>query len=128
MLMLPPSVRIYMATQPVSMNKSFDGLLSLIEYEMKIAVDPFSGHLFVFRNRRGDRIKILFWDRGGFWIFYKRLERGTFKLPSAPGDHVQIEAGELALLLEGIDLAGARRRARFVPRAASQQAEQPPSS
>jgi transposase len=114
--MLPPSVRIYMATKPVNMNKSFDGLLALIEYALNVDASPFSGHLFVFRNRRGDKVKILFWDRGGFWIFYKRLERGTFKLPSAAGDNVQIEAGELALLLEGIDLAGARRRARFVPR------------
>lgn len=116
MLILPPSVKIYMATRPVNMNKSFDGLMALVEYELGVEASPFSGHLFVFRNRRGDKVKILFWDRGGFWLFYKRLEKGTFKLPSAPGDHVEIEAGELALLLEGIDLVGARRRARFVPR------------
>lgn len=116
MLILPPSVRIYMATKPVNMNKSFDGLMSLIEYGMGLDVSPFSGHLFVFRNRRGDKIKLMFWDRGGFWILYKRLEKGTFKLPDAPGASVKVEAGELALLLEGIDLAGSRRRARFVPR------------
>lgn len=114
--MLPPSTRIYMAVRPADMRKSFDGLLALVELDFGEELDPFSGHLFVFRNRRGDRVKILFWDRSGFWIFYKRLEKGTFKLPVATGSHVEIEAGELALLLEGIDLAGARRRARWVPR------------
>lgn len=109
--MLPPSVRVYVATRPADMRRSFDGLLALIEQYVR--EDPFSGHLFVFRGRRGDRVKILFWDRDGFWILYKRLEKGTFRFPSGPGERVEMEAADLALLLEGIDLAGARRRTRF---------------
>lgn len=116
MLLIPPAVHIYIATQPVDMRRSFDGLLALIERQLGPAFDPFSGHLFVFRSRRGDRVKILFWDRGGFWILYRRLEKGTFKFPTRDGVAVQIESGDLALLLEGIDLAGARRRPRFTPR------------
>lgn len=114
MLMLPPAVRVYVATRPADLRCSFDGLVAAAR--QWIQVDPFSGHLFVFRNRRADRVKLLFWDRSGFWIFYKRLERGTFRFPPA-GDaaSVEIEAQELALILEGIDLAGARRRRRWAP-------------
>jgi transposase len=81
--------------------------------------DPRSGHLFVFRNRQGDRAKILYWDRSGYCLFYKRLEKGTFHFPSASGCRAEVEAGELMLLLEGIDLQGAKRRKRFVPAASS---------
>ena len=114
MLMLPPSVRIFIATKPADMRRSFDGLVAMVEQILQ--EDPFSGHIFLFRNRRGDRVKILWWDRSGFWIYYKRLEKGTFKLPRAESASIQIEASELTLLLEGIDLAGSRRRPRFVPR------------
>lgn len=117
MLLMPPAVKIYMATKPVDMRRSFDGLLAIVEREFGRQFDPFAGHLFVFRNRRGDSVKILFWDRGGFWILYRRLEKGTFKLPAGEGTAVEVDAGDLALLLEGIDLAGARRRSRFEPRA-----------
>ena len=114
MLMLPPSVRIYLATQPADMRCAFDGLMARVQYILE--ADPFSGHLFVFHNKRRDRVKILFWDRSGFCLWYKRLEKGTFKFPEGHGESLQVEAAELALLLEGIDLRGARRRPRWRPR------------
>ena len=111
MLMLPPSVRIYLGTEPADMRWGIDGLMRRVQSILE--QDPFSGHLFVFRNRRGDRAKILFWDRSGFCLWYKRLEKGTFRFPDGAGTNVEVEAAELALLLEGIDLRGARRRPRW---------------
>lgn len=113
MLSLPPSVKVYVASAPVDMRRSFDGLSALVREAM--GADPFSGHLFVFHGRSGDRAKILFWDRSGFVLWYKRLEEGKFRFPSGDAASVEIEAAELALLLEGIDLAGAKRRKRWVP-------------
>ena len=114
MLMLPPSVSVYLATEPADMRCAFDGLTARVTSILE--ADPFSGHLFVFRNRRGDRVKILFWDRSGFCLWYKRLEKGTFHFPSAEAASVEVEAAELALLLEGIDLGTARRRPRWQPK------------
>lgn len=111
MLMLPPSVRVFLAAEPADMRCAFDGLTARVQSLLE--QDPFSGHLFVFRNKRGDRVKILFWDRSGFCLWYKRLEKGTFRFPEATGSSVEVEAAELALLLEGIDLRGARRRPRW---------------
>ena len=111
MLNLPPSVKIYVATGPTDMRKSFNGLS--ISVESILEQDPFSGHLFVFRNRRGDRVKILYWDRSGFCIWYKLLEKGTFCLPPARGTYLEMTAADLALILEGIDLTGAKRQKRF---------------
>ncbi|MHC5040503.1 MAG: IS66 family insertion sequence element accessory protein TnpB [Planctomycetota bacterium] len=116
MWMIPPTVRIFVSTRPADMRWAFDRLAA--QARDFLGRDPFSGHLFVFRNRRGDRVKILYWDRTGFCLWYKRLEQGVFHLPEAGGSSVEVEAPELALLLEGIDLAGARRRKRFVPRQA----------
>ncbi len=116
MWMIPPSVRIFLATEPADMRRSFDGLAAMVRDFLK--GDPLSGHLFVFRNRRRDRVKILYWDRSGFCIWYKRLEQGVFRFPLSGKSSVEVEAPELALLLEGIDLAGARRRRRFSPRRA----------
>ena len=79
----------------------------------RIDQDPLSGHLFVFRNRRRDRIKILYWDRDGFAIWYKRLEKGTFRFPEAKDGHVEVTPAEIAAVLEGIDLSRARRLPRF---------------
>jgi transposase len=117
-LTLPPAVRIFVAVEPVDMRRGFDGLSAAVR-EILLH-DPLSGHLFAFRNRRGDRLKVLFWDRSGYCLFYKRLERGTFHLPVAEGraTHVEMEAAELALMLEGIDLRGAKRRPRWEPRRA----------
>ena len=110
--MLPPSVRIFVASGPVDLRRSFDGLAAWTREQLQ--GDPFSGHLFVFRNRRGDRVKILYWDRSGFCLFYKRLEQGVFRLPGSREGCVELEWAELALLLEGIDLAGCRRRSRWL--------------
>jgi len=116
MLTLPPSVRVYVATAPCDMRKQFDGIANLVRDAL--GQDPRSGHLFVVFNRRGDHARILFWDRSGFCLVSKRLERGHFRLPweqPAQGPHIEMEAAELALILEGIDLRGARRRARWSP-------------
>jgi transposase len=111
MLMLPPSVRVHLATAPADMRCAFDGLTARVQGVLE--QDPFSGHLFVFRNKRRDRVKILFWDRSGFCLWYKRLEKGTFRFPEASGESIEVEAAELALMLEGIDLRGAHRRPRW---------------
>jgi transposase len=119
MLTLPPSVRIYVAARPVDARKSFDGLAALVESEF--GVEPLSGHLFVFLNRRGHVAQLLFWDRNGFCILKKRLEAGTFSLARQVQEgspHVEIDSGELALMLEGIELRGATRRKRYVHQAA----------
>jgi transposase len=108
---LSAAVRVYLATEPADMRKSFDGLAALASGSM--ALDPLSGHLFVFINRRRDRIKILYWDRDGLAVWAKRLERGTFRLPAAGADRVEMTTAELAALLAGIDLNTARRRARY---------------
>ena len=119
MLSLPPTVRIYLCAEPVDLRRGFDGLAAATRQLLR--ADPLSGHLFCFVNRRRDRAKILVWDRSGFWLLYKRLERGRFALPrpAEGARHVELEATELALLLEGIDLAGARRRPRWEPLIAS---------
>ena len=114
MLMPPPSVRVFVASVPVDLRRSFDSLAACTQELLE--QDPLSGHLFVFRNRPGDRVKILYWDRTGYCLWYKRLEKGTFRLPSGPRG-IEISAAELVLLLEGIDLADARRRLRFERRA-----------
>jgi transposase len=110
--MLPPSVRIFVASQPVDLRQSFDRLAACTKEQL--GGDAFSGHLFVFRNRRGDRVKILYWDRSGFCLWYKRLEQGVFRLPSGGPACVELEWPELALLLEGIDLEGSQRRPRWL--------------
>ncbi len=111
MLSLPPSVHIYVAAEPVDLRNGFDGLTGLTR--RIIREDPFSGHLFVFINRRANRAKILVWEDSGFWLLYKRLEKGCFKRPrpaDAGSKHVRMDATELAIMLEGIDLRGSTRR------------------
>jgi transposase len=114
MLTLPSSVRIYVAAEPVDLRRGFDGLAATTRSVM--GVDPLSGHVFVFLNRRRNRVKLLVWDRTGYVLLYKRLERGTFEIPTVPlpgNRHVEMDAGELGLMLEGLDLRGARRRKRW---------------
>jgi transposase len=112
MLSLPPAVGIWVSTQPADLRKSFDGLAVLVE--QWLAADPLSGHVFVFRNKAGDRVKLLVWDGDGYVIYYKRLEEGTFRFPMA-GDQasVAIRAADLLMLLDGVDLASVRRRPRY---------------
>jgi transposase len=119
MLSLPLPVRILVCTKHADMRRSFDGLAALVrEY---LGADPLSGHLFVFRNRRGDRVKLLYWDEDGYAIWYKRLEEGVFAFPDANhrrgapvGEHgLPMRAADLAMLLDGVDLASVRRSKRY---------------
>ena len=112
MLSPPSALRIFLAAEPADMRKGFDGLAQLVRE--RIAEEPLSGHLFVFRNRRRDRIKILYWDRDGFAIWMKRLEKGVFRFPEAKNGRVEVTPAEMAAVLEGIDLSRARRLPRFV--------------
>jgi transposase len=109
--------QIYLCTQPADMRKGFDSLAALVkEY---LGHDPLSRNLFLFVGRNKDRIKILQWDGDGFLLWYKRLEEGTFRLPSAKNTanvaSLELKASELAMLLEGIDLVSIKRRKRFTP-------------
>lgn len=111
---LPSGVRVYIANEPTDMRKSYDGLSAIVQH--RFDRDPFDGDVFAFFNRRRDRVKILFWDRNGFWIAMKRLERGTFDSWRPRGDdetHVEIERAQLVMLLEGIDLKKAKFRRHF---------------
>ena len=130
MLSISRTTRVFLATAPTDMRKGFDGLFALVENVIR--EDPFSGHLFVFRNRKRDRLKVLWWDRDGLAIFYKRLESGSYQFPMDAGVKVsvvksavsntdgtaaaarcEIQSDELALLLEGIDLGSVKRRQRY---------------
>ena len=108
---LSAAVRVYLAKEPADMRKSFDGLSALVAGPL--ALDPLSGHLFVFLNKRRDRIKILYWDRDGLAVWAKRLERGTFRVPITTAGRVEMTTADLAALLAGIDLNTARRRHRY---------------
>ncbi|MGD8940626.1 MAG: IS66 family insertion sequence element accessory protein TnpB [Gammaproteobacteria bacterium] len=107
MIQLPQDVKIYMAVQPVTMRKSFDGLAVLVQEVLKH--NPLSSHIFVFRNKAADKIKLLWWDRNGFSIYYKRLERGRFKFPKLNKSSITLTQQELELLLDGIDISKLKR-------------------
>ncbi len=112
MILLPPTVRAFLCTRPTDMRKGFDGLSGLVQ--SCFGQDLLSGHLFLFVNRRGDRLKVLYFDRDGLALWYKRLEAGTFQMPAPAGpDGLELEPAQLAMILSGIDLKTARRRKRF---------------
>lgn len=113
MLTFPSGVRLYLATAPTDLRKSFDGLSALVESELRLS--PLRGDLFIFLNRRATQIRILFWDRDGYCVLSKRLEQGTFRRMRTEegGAGVEIDAGEFAMLLEGIDAKQVRRRKRY---------------
>lgn len=113
MLTFPSGVRLFVATGPTDLRKSYNGLSTLVEGAF--GRPSTSGDLFIFLNRRGTQVRMLFWDRDGYCILMKRLERGTFRrVKSEDGAmHVEIDAGELAMLLEGIDARSVRRRKRY---------------
>lgn len=116
MLTLPPTVRIFVAAEAVDLRRGFDGLAAATRHILR--QNPLSGHLFCFVNRRRNRIKILLWQPSGFVLLYKRLERGRLRFPlqPAPGQrHIEMSATDLALMMEGIDLRGARRRPQWAP-------------
>ena len=116
MILLPTTLRAFLCTKPVDMRKGFDGLSGLVQ--SCFDQDLLSGHLFLFVNRRGDRLKVLYFDRDGLALWSKRLEAGTFQVPPADGkEGIELEPAQLAMILSGIDLSTARRRKRF--RAAS---------
>ena len=115
MLTLPPSTRIYMATARIDGRKGIDALANHVRNEFHR--DPFDGHLFVFFSRRADRARLLHWDHNGYVLILKRLEKGTFHVPAVPAEGTcqTVEAADLMLILQGIDLSGARRRPRWDP-------------
>jgi transposase len=118
-LTLPPSVRIWLASEPVDLRKGFDGLSAIIRHQWQ--KDLFAGHLFVFLGKRRDRCKVILWERGGLAIYYKRLERGRFHAPRlSPGaNHVEMDATALAMLLDGIDVRTVRRARHWQPSSAA---------
>ena len=118
MLSLALPGRVFLCTLPTDMRKGFDTLACLVQQEL--GQDPLTGDLFVFRSRRGDRLKLLWWDEDGYALWYKRLEEGSFVLPAADGrrppvgDHgLVLRPAELAMLLDGIDLGNVKRQKRY---------------
>jgi len=115
-ILLPRSVKIYAGTAPVNLRKSFEGLSN--EVRTVLAADPITGHVFLFLNRRRTQVKLLLWTRGGFTIVHKRLERGRFTFPArvtANTARVEIDAHEVAMLLEGLEPSTTRSAARWSP-------------
>jgi transposase len=113
MLSLSPTVRILLCAEPADLRKSFDGLSAVVR--QALGDDPLSGHWFVFKNRKGDRLKILAWEEDGWCLWYKRLEQGVFRFPAANGGppRVEVRAAELAMLLDGVVLEKVQRRKRY---------------
>jgi transposase len=111
MITVPSSTRIFLCVTPVDMRKSFDSLAGLVRDHL--GENPLSGHLFVFRNRNEDTIKLLYWDRDGFAIWYKRLQRGTFALPSGTTAGLEIDVAAFAMLLNGIDMRQIQKQKRY---------------
>jgi transposase len=111
MLSIPPTVPIFVYTQPADLRKGFDGLSGIVRQEFR--ADPLDGSLFLFVNRRRDRLKILHFDGTGFWLYYKLLEAGTFEVIASEGKCAQLDSTQLAMLLGGVSLATAKRRKRY---------------
>lgn len=110
MLKFPGAVRVYFCIEATDMRKSFDGLSGMVVNIIRQS--PVSGHLFVFRNKRGHCIKLLYWDGDGFAIWYKRLEQGTFSIPKISEDGT-IEPRDLSMMLEGVDFAKIHMKKRY---------------
>jgi len=113
MLSILAGTRIFLAIAPTDMRKGFDGLQGLVTSVLE--QDPLSGHLFLFINRRRDKLKVLYWDGDGLAIWYRRLEQGTFQVPKPRDDKTSLEirSDEMMMLLRGIDLTTVRRRKRY---------------
>lgn len=118
MLSLALPGRIFVCTHPADMRRSFDGLAAMVQTHLD--QDPLSGDLFVFRSKRGDRVKLLYWCEDGYALWYKRLEEGTFAWPTLEGTRTRVgehgltlRPAELAMLLDGIELANVKRRPRY---------------
>jgi transposase len=117
MLTLPPSVRLFLCAQPTDMRRGFDSLAQMVQTLLR--QDPYSGHIFIFKNRRADRIKLLYWDRDGYALWYKRLEKSVFRFPDRLTDGAELRATDLAMLLDGIDPTKVKRSPRYVRRASA---------
>lgn len=113
MIQIQPSAKIHLAIGPVDFRKSFDSLAAITQVILKL--DPLSGHLFVFHNKKRDRIKILYWQYNGFCLWYKRLEAGKYVFPKLDGETMAITQDELGWLLDGIDISKIRRLPAFQP-------------
>jgi transposase len=116
MMFLPRAVKVYVATAPCNLRRSFDGLSN--EVREVLGKDPLCGHVFVFLNRRKSQVKLLVWTRGGFTIVHKRLERGTFAFAAQVTESarsIEVDVHELSMLLEGIDVTRARTSQRWEP-------------
>lgn len=111
MLMLPAGLKVFVATQPLDMRKSFNGIATLIQANFNRPAN--SGHLFVFTNRGGDKIRLFYWDRNGFAFWYKQLEQGKFRIPRHHSKLFEISISDLTCILEGIDLTHAKRLSAF---------------
>jgi transposase len=111
MFNFPANVTIYLHTEPTDMRKGIDGLSGIVRGQF--AGDPIDGSLYLFVNRRRDRLKILHFDGSGFWVFYKVLEQGTFEVRQSEDQRMVIDATELAMLLGGVSLVGVKRRKRY---------------
>lgn len=105
---LLPTSAIFVATDPVDLRKAFDGLATLVR--QSLGQDPLSGSVYIFSNRQRNRLKVLFWEPGGYWLCNRRLEEGTFRWPRPDAVCVRLNRQELALLLGGIDLSETRQR------------------
>lgn len=108
-MLIPSGTRIWLAAGATDMRRGFDRLAALLQ--QRLGADPFSGRLFIFRGRRGDRVKLLWWDGDGMCLLAKRLERGRFVWPQAAGGSVHLNAAQLSMLLQGIDWRTPRRSA-----------------
>ena len=114
MIGIPGNVRVYLACGVTDMRKGFDGLAARVQTTLRL--DPHGGALFVFRGRRGDRVKLLWWDRDGLTLYYRRLEKGTFRFPATNDPQarsIEISSQELSLVLWGIDPASVKRQPRY---------------
>lgn len=107
MLSVPSDLPVYLAAQPIDMRKSFDGLSVYVQTYLKL--NPLRDGVFIFRNKSGDKVKLLYWQRNGLVLVYKRLEQGRFKWPKASATHLSLTRQELELLLDGIDLDKLKR-------------------
>jgi transposase len=115
MLTIAPTARVYLAAQPVDLRRGHDGLSALVRAQFSL--DPFGGQVFAFVGKRGDRIKCLFWDRGGFVLYYKRLSRGRFRLPriKSGADRIVLDGTELTMLLGGYEVLRGYRDPAWEP-------------
>ena len=111
MLTIPPSVQLWYAPQPVDFRLGFDGLFALVQ--SRLQADPLSGHLFIFRNKTADRVKVLYWGGHGMCLWCQRLEAGRYHFPEATAAGIELTATQFAMILDGIDLSRVQRFKRY---------------